>query len=103
MNRETLVTIAAALLVSATEEDVREVENLCFIRRRSLREDAVQRYVPGQQVVYFSRDGRKKREATIHHLNKYSLTVEYTDWQGARALYVVPIERVIGLAGEVLT
>jgi hypothetical protein len=99
MKRETFVAILGAALAEADAELLREAENLVFGRKRSLREDEVRKYTPGEYVLFTSSDGKSQLRGRVHHLNKFSLTLEYfasSAYDAKAQREVVPVERVLG-------
>lgn len=95
--RDLLVSIASQVIGQADSQTLSEIKGLCFWRERELRAARASGYSPGDRVEYLLRDGKTRREGTVSHVNKFSLSIWLGEEKAARTL-AVPIERVIGLA-----
>lgn len=99
MKRETFVSILGAALAEADAELCSEARNLLQARERTLRQEAVQGYEPGQRIEYTTTLGRRA-EGKIAKLNRFSVTIHEPDEvKGYRAV-VVPVERIVGEISE---
>ena len=94
MKRETFVSILSATLAEADEELLREAEGLVFWRRRELRALRVQEFSAGERISFTMPDGTT-RDGTIHHLNRYSITVHEAHPTSGYTAIVIPVERVL--------
>jgi hypothetical protein len=84
--------IAQALISGATQDELGAVKNLVFWRERELKQELVQQYKPGDEIVYLLQDSKTEEKGTIHHLNKLSVSIH----KGGGQYLAVPIERVKG-------
>jgi hypothetical protein len=82
--------IAQALISGATQDELGAVKNLVFWRERELKQEQVQQYKPGDEIIYLLEDSKTEEKGTIHHLNKLSVSIH----KGAGQYLAVPIERV---------
>lgn len=98
MKRETFVAILSAALTEADTDLVSEAKGLIFWRERELKAEAVRRYSPGLIINFLAKDGTTRKQGTIDHLNKYSVSVKHPHPGEGFIIEVVPIDRVLGLA-----
>lgn len=98
MRRETFVAILSAALAEADADLVSEAKGLIFWRERELKAETVRRYAPGLVINFLAKDGTTRKQGTIDHLNKFSVSVKHSHPTEGFVVEVVPIERVLGLA-----
>jgi hypothetical protein len=80
VKRETFIQILSSLLAEADATLLTEASNLIYGRRRTLRQELVNQYWPGQIVTY-QEPGDVRRCAIVSHLNQFSLSVKLGNGQ----------------------
>lgn len=85
------MAIAQALVGGATNKQCEALKNLIFWRQRDLRSEQVQKYKPGEIIVYLLPDSETEAEGTIHHLNKLSVSIHL----GNGRYDSIPVERIL--------
>jgi hypothetical protein len=97
VKRETFIALLSATLAEADDALILEAQHLLNWRWRTLREEKVQKFSPGEFIEYLAKDGTSRLRGTVDHLNRFSLTVRHPDSVAGYLNEVVPIERVLGL------
>lgn len=95
MKRETFVAILGAALAEADDSLLVEASNLVQGRWRTLRQEKVQRFAPGDYIEYLARDGQTRKVGVVDHLNKFSVSIRRPSTLEGYTVEVVGIERVL--------
>lgn len=82
--------IVQVLISEAGQDELNAIKGLVFWRERELKQEMVQQYSPGDEIIYLLEDSKTEEKGVVHHLNKMSLSVHAGNGQ----YKAIPIERV---------